>query len=143
MSDFGDIDTGHEHGDLAAGHEDYGQEHDHNEQFAVLAEAHAQEHDEAYAHGHHVEYEDGRGGHYAESDYTVYNEHDAASDNVFAEDYSDHDHAEAYADVSALQEHFDHLVVEHEPAVHELTPGGHEGVHEFGPSEHYEPDAHR
>ena len=140
MSDGG-YDGGYEleqqHGDLEAGHEQYGQEYDHDQHFAAIAEAHAQEHDVNFAHGHHVEYDDGHGGHYEETDFTVYSEHDAQSDTLQAEEYSEHEHAEQYADLSYLQEHFDSLISEHQP--HEI---GHEVHGELGPAEHYSPEGH-
>jgi hypothetical protein len=135
--DYGDFGTEHEHADLATGHEELGQEHEHDQHFAALAETHAHEHHEAFAHGHHVEYDDGHGGHYEETDFTVYSEHDAETDTVQAEEFSDHEHSESYADLSYLQEHFDSLIGEHEP--HEI---GHGEVHELGPAEHHSPEQH-
>jgi hypothetical protein len=129
----GDYGLEHEHADLAEGHEHYEQEHDHDQHFAAIAEAHAAEHNEAYAHGHQVEYDDGHGGHLAESDFTEYSEHDAKVDTLQAVEFDDHEHSEVEADLSYLQEHFDELITEHQP--HEI--GGE--LHEIEPSEHHEP----
>src|SRR5436189_3593861 len=66
--DGGDQGLGGEHEDYAGGHANFGQEQDHSEHDAALAQTHLQEHDAHYLHVHHVEYDDGHGGHYEVDD---------------------------------------------------------------------------
>jgi hypothetical protein len=47
---------------------------------AQLSAAHEAEHEVDYRHYHHVEYDDGHGGHFEESDFTAFSEHDEESD---------------------------------------------------------------
>jgi hypothetical protein len=108
MSDSYDTgDTGH---DYASGHETFGQEQDHTESFAGFAEAHVHEHDAQYTHVHHVEYDDGHGGHYVEDDFVVYSEHEVDVDVSSGEQYAESDHALSFADEAFSEEHLRELL---------------------------------
>jgi hypothetical protein len=117
MSEYVDLGTGHEDANLDAGHESYGNEHDHLQHLQSFGESHAHESDQHYAHAHHVEYDDGRGAHYEESDYTVFDGHEASADNTFAEQFTDQDHSLSEGELDFLHEHFSG----------ELSQYGHEG----------------
>src|SRR5262249_26960168 len=133
MSEYGDLDTGHEdHGhenyELDHGHEAHGHEHDHFQNFQSYGEHHAHEYDQQYGNVHHVEYDDGKGGRYEETDVTVYDQHAAGEDSAYAQEYTDKEHSQSYAELDYLHEQFDG---ELEQYGHEHGSHGYDG-HEYG-----------
>jgi hypothetical protein len=97
-----DFDTGHGH--LAAAGEEA---REFDQASAVLAEAHAgiaevqaEEREIEYEHVHHVEYDDGYGGHYELTDVTVFHEQDSEVDTVRAVEDPD---GQLHADLAELE----------------------------------------
>jgi hypothetical protein len=135
MSEYADLGTGHEDANLDTGHESFGSEHDHLQHFQTFGEAHAHENDQHYAHAHHVEYDDGHGGHYEESDVTEFDGHEASADNTFAEQFTDQDHTQAEGELETLHEHFDSELSQyaHEGGAQALTDGGPQPLTDGGP----------
>jgi hypothetical protein len=76
MSEYDDT----AHDQLAVAPDGDGQEQEPG--YDALAEAHHAEHDVDFEQYHHVEFDDGHGGHYEETDITVYHEEDIESDQA-------------------------------------------------------------
>jgi hypothetical protein len=100
--DTGDQDYTPEHNDH--GHDNYGYSQEHAEKLSELSAYEAARHDVHFEHGHHIEYDDPKGGHYEESEYTRYDAHDAEARSVEVREYAEQDKITAYADDSKYLE---------------------------------------
>jgi hypothetical protein len=118
----------HLHQDYEAGHAEYGHEQDHALALNEIDQQHAAEHDVAFQHGHHVEYENPNE-HYEEADYTNFAEHDAESDSLHAVQLNEADHEAEFADVTQIEQHLDALIEGEGHGVPHLgqLQAGHEG----------------
>jgi uncharacterized protein YjbI with pentapeptide repeats len=87
----------------ASGHETYGHEQDHAENFGELDQTHIQEHDVHFEHARHISYDDGHGGHYEIDDYTEYSEHDVEVDVTHAAQLDSSDHELEFEDKSFVE----------------------------------------
>jgi hypothetical protein len=116
MSDYGDVDAGHESYEgqehsLEAADQQYGAEQDQSLAHAQYGEADHHELDQSFTNVHHVEYDDGHGGHYEETTYTVVEVHEESSHQEFGEqlnaaDHAQVDSAESFSAIEVFQEHF-------------------------------------
>src|SRR5690348_9359500 len=94
-----DIDYGHEGHDLQAGEQEHGYQSYDNEHDNALNASHfgaAQEHelDEHFEHARHIEYDDGHGGHYEVTEYTVVDVHEESSEQVYSDQTAEAGHGE-------------------------------------------------
>jgi hypothetical protein len=119
------IDADHDSAELE--HEAYGEAQEHDQAFHGVHDQQAAEHDVAYQHGQHVEVDTPAGGHYEETEFTNYAEHEAAASEFEKVDFAEHDASEAYAEKLFAAE--DHQSLESFVSGHEL-----QGVeqHELG-----------
>jgi len=111
-----DTDYGQESHDLEAGEQQYGHEAFDNEHDNALNASHfgaAQEHelDQHFEHARHIEYDDGHGGHYEVTEYTVVDVHEESSEQVFGEQTAEADHGEVNQEQSfdAIEYLHEHL----------------------------------
>jgi hypothetical protein len=133
MSEY--YDAGHDAAELE--HEQYGNEHEHDSALHAFENQQAAEHDAAYAHGHHEEFDSPSGAHYSETDFTNLAEHDAEASHTTEVDAATHDENVDYAERLFAEQEHEHLnafVSEHELPEHAL--GGHEVHHEVGHEAH-------
>jgi hypothetical protein len=93
--------TGHE---VVADHDVYAHEQEHQDHDYALAQYAAAEHDVNYDHGHHVEYEDGRGERYEETDFTHYDEHNAAAEAAQYAEHQEYDEDKVFAEEKYLHQ---------------------------------------
>ena len=105
--DAGHVDAGEQSYDLDHASQAYGSEHDASQDYAAYGEANSYENDVNFEQGHHVEYDSPAGAHYAETDYTNYDSHEAASSAAFGEHYSATEHDASFGQLDQLREHFD------------------------------------
>ena len=105
--DQGHVDAGEQNYDLEHGHQAYANEHDASQDYAAYGEANAYEKDVNFEQGHQVEYDSPNGSHFAETDYTSLNSHEAASSAAYGEEYHATEHDASYAELDQLKEHFD------------------------------------
>jgi hypothetical protein len=84
MSEYGEIETGQEHGSLEAVHEDQGAEQDYQSQYGILEHDHQSVEHEEFEHLKHVEYTDAAGNHYEVTEYTHYEHTEIEQDHTFA-----------------------------------------------------------
>jgi hypothetical protein len=106
-TEAGHVDAGEQHSDLDHGQAAYGNEHDASQDYDAFGQANSYEHDVDFNQGHHVEYDNPSGAHYAETDYTNYSGHEAASSAAFGEHYAADSHDASFADLDHLRESFD------------------------------------
>jgi hypothetical protein len=99
MSDYNDVDAGH----TDAGHDASTGAETSQEQFG---EVHAHEDDERYVHVHHVEYDDGHGGHYEETEYVVYEHHEVDTEQAYGHPVAEADGAGAIGEAGEAHETF-------------------------------------
>ena len=121
-SDYGtDYNSGHdgyegqenhdlEAGQQESGHQAYDAENDHALNASQFGEAQEHELDEHFQHVKHIEYDDGKGGHYEETEYTIVDVHEESSEQEFGQQYAEADHAEAnqeesFSAIEFFQEH--------------------------------------
>ncbi|MEV6930346.1 hypothetical protein AB0M46_38500 [Dactylosporangium sp. NPDC051485] len=72
MSEYGEFDTGQEHGSLEAAHTEHGAAMDHQSQYGILERDHHSVEHEEYENVKHIEYTDAAGNHYEITEYTHY-----------------------------------------------------------------------
>jgi hypothetical protein len=126
MSEFGDLDTGHENYDVDHGHEASGNEHDHLNDFNAYGNDHSSDLDAHFAQGHEVE-SDTPYSHFQEQDYTEADVHASETDSNFNVNAVDAEHDASFSDLDHLQEHFDGGFL----SAHEGGFGGYEGGHGY------------
>jgi hypothetical protein len=115
-TDYGDVDAGHESYEghdqsLEAADQQYGAEHDQSLAASQYGEADHFEFDQTYTNVHHVEYDDGHGGHFEETTYTVVEVHEETTHQEFGEQLNEAGHeqaagAESFTSIDVFQEHF-------------------------------------
>jgi hypothetical protein len=111
-----DTDYGQESHDLEAGDQQYGHEAFDNEHDNALSQSQfgaAQEHelDQHFEHARHVEYDDGHGGHYEVTEYTVVDVHEESSEQAFGQQVGEADHGQVNEEQSfdAIEYLHEHL----------------------------------
>ena len=122
MSEYGDVDTGHDHdggfqyGDFSAGqessdleqlHQAAGSESDYDSQFGVYAQDHSEAESTDFETGKHVEFEGADGSRYESTDFTNYSSDSESSDSVFAAEGSESFHQAEFSQLDALRAQFD------------------------------------
>jgi hypothetical protein len=105
--DANHVDAGEQHYDLDQTHAAQGDQHDSNVDYNAYGQANNYEHDVNLEQGHHVEYDNPNGAHYAETDFTNYNGHEAASSAEFGQEFSAESHDSGFSDFDHLRESFD------------------------------------
>ncbi|MFG2039599.1 hypothetical protein [Dactylosporangium sp. NPDC048998] len=84
MSEYGEIETGQEHGSLEEAHAGFGAEQDHQSQYGILEQDHHSYEHEEFEHLKHIEYTDAAGNHYEITEYTHYEHTEIEDDHTFA-----------------------------------------------------------
>ena len=107
MSEYGEIETGHESGQLDQLHQEAGSDHDYNSQYGTYGQAEASDKSLDFEQGRHVEYEDPSGAHYEETSYTSFESSESEHNDAFAAEGSESSHASEYFNLDALQSQFD------------------------------------
>ncbi|MER7004407.1 hypothetical protein ABT297_15360 [Dactylosporangium sp. NPDC000555] len=84
MSEYGEIEMGHEHGSLEEAHAGLGASQDYQSQYGILEHDHRSIEHEAFENVKHIEYTDAAGNHYQITEYTRYERTEIEEDHTFA-----------------------------------------------------------
>ncbi|GAA2598878.1 hypothetical protein GCM10010399_31850 [Dactylosporangium fulvum] len=110
--EYADYSAGQEHGQLDQLHQASGSEYSRNEDFNVYEQDHAAAENTSFQQGHSVQWTDGNGASYSETDYTNYNHSAAETDHIFAASGSQSVEASEWSEFDALRERFDTAFVD-------------------------------
>src|SRR3954454_1976807 len=150
MSEFSDVDSGHESQGLHEAQQEFGQSGDASQSLEAVEAHHHLEFDEHLVHVHHVEYDDVQGNHFEETSYEVVDVHVEQTDDSYTVETSETDYtvrevelahgygseaghasgidaAQSYGDISFLHDDLEQLLT-HSSFEHgldtQLAPGG-------------------
>jgi hypothetical protein len=106
-TDYGHVETGHEHDQLDQLHQAAGSEADAQSQYGVYEQDHHAQESTDFAQGHHVEYDAPAAEHYESDDYTNFSHNASEDDHVFAAEGSESSHQAEFSELNALEQKFD------------------------------------
>ncbi|WP_238012472.1 hypothetical protein KZZ52_58870 [Dactylosporangium sp. AC04546] len=107
MSEYGEIETAQESGELEELHTTAGSEQDYQSDFGVYAQDTASAENTSFEQGHHMAYEDPSGARYEETDYVSYDHSAVETDSVFAAEGSESASSSEFATMDALRAQFE------------------------------------
>ena len=104
---YGQFETGQEHGELEQLHQAAGSESDYDSQYGVYAADHSEAESTDFSTGKQVEFEGADGSRYESTDFTNYSSDSESSDSVFAAQGSESAHTAEFSQLDALRTQFD------------------------------------
>ncbi|GAA0743877.1 hypothetical protein Drose_18095 [Dactylosporangium roseum] len=110
--DYGHYEAGEQHDALDQLHQEHASQADYNNEYAVYEQDHAAAENTSFQQGHNVQWTDGNGASYSETDYTNYNHSAAETDHVFAAEGSESSYTAEYDELDELRARFDAAFVE-------------------------------
>ena len=101
--DYDHAAAGHEQESLDQLHQVHADENNYDSQFGVYEQDHAAAESTSFDQGHSVQFTGADGSHYAEQDFTSYDNTSAESDHVFAAEGEEHASSSEYDQLDQLQ----------------------------------------
>ncbi|UWZ37390.1 hypothetical protein Drose_03655 [Dactylosporangium roseum] len=105
--DYGHYEAGQQHGELDQLHQVDANDSSYNSDFNVYEQDSANAESTDFQQGHNVQWTDGHGASYSETDFTNYSHDEASTDSIFAAEGSVEASDSQYSEIDALRQQID------------------------------------
>ena len=128
MSEYGELEAGHESGQLEQLHQESGSEQDYNSQYDAYGQTDAAERSIDFETGQHVQYESPDGARYESTSYTSFESNESEFSQEYGVEASQSSHESEFFNLDALRAQFDSSSLESSHAEGPYLEGGESGL---------------